>query len=147
MSSIQNVYKSSGYVLINLIMVLMVVSLISILGVRLIYNNNVHRALKIDKSDLYETRVNSIGKIEEIITELNIYSIKNKDIIHEIKVTGVRKIIVANAVSLQYVQDKDIFIVIYNKGIRYDFDLRYKDVDDNIYFLPKENYVVLEGDI
>ncbi|WP_146127310.1 hypothetical protein [Clostridium vincentii] len=103
--------------------------------------------MKIDKRDLYETKINYIDNMEEIITELNIYSTEHKDIIHEIKVTGVRKVIVVNAVSLKYVQDNNIFEVIYNKGIRYEFELRYKDVNDNIYFLPKENYMVLEGDI
>ena len=38
-------------------MVLMIVSLISILGLRLVYNNEVHRALKIDKSDLYKGKL------------------------------------------------------------------------------------------
>ena len=126
-------------------MILMIVSLISILGLRLVYNNKVHRALKIDKSDLYKVKINYTGNMEEIITEINIYSMKNKDIINEIKESGVRKIILDNVVSLQYVKTMDIFKVIYNKGIRYDFDLRYKVVEDNIYFLPKEKYMVLEG--
>lgn len=126
-------------------MILMIVSLISILGLRLVYNNKVHRALKIDKSDLYKVKINYTGNMEEIITEINIYSMKNKDIINEIKESGVRKIILDNAVSLQYVKAMDIFKVIYNKGIRYNFDLRYKVVEDNVYFLPKEKYMVLEG--
>jgi hypothetical protein len=126
-------------------MILMIVSLISILGLRLVYNNKVHRALKIDKSDLYKVKINYTGNMEEIITEINIYSMKNKDIINEIKESGVRKIILDNAVSLQYVKAMGIFKVIYNKGIRYNFDLRYKVVEDNVYFLPKEKYMVLEG--
>lgn len=126
-------------------MVLMIVSLISILGLRLVYNNNLHKALKIDRDDLYKSKINYTGNMEEIITEINIYSMENKDIINEIKESGVKKIIVANAVSLQYEIDKDMFKVIYNKGIRYDFNVRYKVVENNIYFLPNEKYMVLEG--
>ena len=125
-------------------MVLMIVSLISILGLRLVYNNEVHRALKMNKTDLYKEKINYKGNMEEIITEINIYSMKNKEIINEIKESGVRKSILNNAARLQYVKDMDIFKVIYNKGIRYDFDLRYKVVEGNIYFLPKEKYMVLE---
>ena len=125
-------------------MVLMIVSLIGLLGLRVVYNNEVHRALKIDKSDLYKAKINYAGDMEEIITLINIYSMKNKEIINETKNSGVTKSILDKVATIKYLQDIDIFKVIYNKGIRYDFNLRYKVVDGTIYFLPEEKYMVLE---
>lgn len=124
-------------------MALMIISLISLLGLRVVYNNEVNRALKIDKSDLYKTRINNIGDMEDIITEVNIYSARNKDIINKLKESGIKENIIGKVVSLQYLKDKDMFYLVYNKVQRYDLNLRYKVVEGSVYFLPEKNYVIL----
>jgi len=111
----------------------MIVSLMSLLGLRVVYNNEVHRALKIRKSDPYK------DNMEEIITEINIVSLKNKLIIDDIKKEGVRQIILDKVATILYLKDGDIFQVIYNKGIRYEFNIRYKVVEGSIYFLPEKS--------
>lgn len=118
--------------MINIIIVLTIVSLISLLGLRVVYNNEVHRALKIEKGDLYK------NNMEAIITEINVYSLKNKLIIDDIKKDGVRQNILDKTATLLYKKDTDIFEVIYNKGIRYEFNIRYKVVEGSIYFLPEK---------
>lgn len=131
---------------------LMIVSLIALLGLRVVYNNEVHRVLKIDKNDLYKDEINykinnginNKVNFEEIMAEINIYSLENKLIIDDIKKEGIRQDILGKAATILYLKDRDIFEVIYNKGIRYDFNIRYKVEDGNIFFLPEEVYIVLE---
>jgi hypothetical protein len=133
-------------------MALMIVSLIALLGLRVVYNNEIHRVLKIDRNDLYKDEINykinngitNKVNFEEIISEINIYSIENKLIIDDIKKEGIRQDILGKAATILYLKDRDIFEIIYNKGIRYGFNIRYKVVDGNIFFLPEEEYIVLE---
>jgi len=122
----------------------MIVSLISLLGLRIVYNNEVHRGLKIDKSDLYEAKINYKGNMEEIITEINIYSMNHKEIINNLKESGIKGNIFGKVVSLQYIKDKDIFHLVYNKVERYDLTLRYIVIEESLYFLPEQKYAVLE---
>ncbi|MDS0527323.1 hypothetical protein NNC19_16655 [Clostridium sp. SHJSY1] len=129
--NIRGVFKERGYVLVNVLLILMVISLISCLAIKVVINNKLYNSLEHKKDDIY-----SLGDIERALCSLNKYSKDNREFINEIRSKGIEKDLI-DGMKLSYVKEIDKFHYIYiDKGLRYETYLRYKSKEEGIIFLP-----------
>lgn len=135
--NIRGAFKEKGYVLVNILIILMVISLISCLAIKVVINNRLLDSLESKKEDMY-----SLGDFEIILCSLNKYSKDNKEIVSEIIKTGIEKDLMGG-MNLGYIKDLDEFHLVYiEKSLRYEAFLRYKWEEGILIFLPvQEKYV------
>lgn len=130
----QGVFKK-GYVLINVMATLMIITLISALVFKIINNNLYYQEINYQDNEKYSE---PLGNLENILTYINGYFKDKKEILLNIKKD--KEGIEFDNISLAYEKDRDKFVLGYiKKEIRYeDIYLRYKEIGDRIILVPEK---------
>jgi len=128
-----------GYVLINVMAVLIIITLISTFVFKIVIDNNSYKSLTKDYKyeDLYH-----LSYEEMLICKVNEYFKDKKELLMDKKSMEEYGLEFLD-MSLMYDKDMDEFILGYmNKDLRYeDIYLRYKEINNRIILIPdKELY-------
>ncbi|WP_294348506.1 hypothetical protein [uncultured Clostridium sp.] len=127
--------SKKGYVLINVMATLMIITLISALVFKIINNNLYYQEINYQDNEKYSE---PLGNLENILTYINGYFKDKKEILLNIKKD--KEGIEFDNISLAYEKDRDKFVLGYiKKEIRYeDIYLRYKEIGDRIILVPEK---------
>lgn len=125
--------KNKGYVLINVMLILLLCSLFSLCFYKIITNNIQRNNLKYKYSDL-----NDIGDMEKVISQVNFIVNENNIHLDEIENTG-EVINLDNEVVLTYDKGNDRYSIVDTKSLKREVILNYKKNGERYYLIPYEN--------
>ena len=126
-----------GYVLINIMFILMICSLVSISIYRIIYNNLLRSSINYSYTDLYNNEY-----VENIISQANFHLKDNNVNLDDVKLNK-QTINIDSDICLKYDYMKNIFVIIDSINSSKDIKLRNKFVDDTWVVVPYEQKYIL----